>query len=256
MITWPFTSKPRPQHEVTTQGDQESGPFHYHRDIRSGSLRAGIFGFNDGLVSNVSLVLGTLGAHPGGGVVRLAGLAGLFGGSFSMAAGEYISMSGQREIFERELATERIEIENHPEFELHELIAIYIGHGISEEVSRQLAMELMSDPKLALAAHAREELGISPDSLGSPIKAAFSSFFTFALGAFIPLIPFLGGSGSLRSALIAIALTGCAALSVGAGLSFFTLRSKFYSALRSVLICAVAGSVTYGIGSFIGVVGH
>ncbi len=223
-----------------------------HRDVRNGSLRAAIFGFNDGLVSNVSLVLGTLGAHPGGGVIRLAGLAGLFGGSFSMAAGEYISMSGQREVFERELATEREELENQPAAELLELEAIYVKRGISGDVAHQLAIELMSDPKLALAAHAREELGIDPGSLGSPIQAATSSFLTFALGAFIPLIPFLGGSGSLTVALVAIGLTVLASVTVGAGLSAFTLRSPGFSALRSLLICAVAGGVTYGIGTLIG----
>jgi VIT1/CCC1 family predicted Fe2+/Mn2+ transporter len=230
--------------------------FHSHRDVRSGSLRAAIFGFNDGLVSNVSLVLGTLGAHPGGGVVRLAGLAGLFGGSFSMAAGEYISMSGQREVFERELATEREEIKRHPESELKELEMIYIKRGISEDIAGQLAHELMSDPHLALATHAREELGIDPGSLGSPLQAAVSSFVTFAFGAFIPLIPFLGGSSSLRVALIAISITALAALIAGGGLSFFTLRSPSFSAFRSLVICAVAGSVTYGIGSLVGIAGH
>ena len=223
-----------------------------HRDVRNGSLRAAIFGFNDGLVSNVSLVLGTLGAHPGGGVIRLAGLAGLFGGSFSMAAGEYISMSGQREVFERELAMESDELKNQPAAELLELEAIYVERGISAEVAHQLAKELMADPNLALAAHAREELGIDPGSLGSPIQAAVSSFLTFALGAFIPLIPFLGGSSSLTIALIAICLTALASITVGAGLSYFTLRSPGFAAMRSLLICGVAGSVTFGIGALIG----
>jgi len=228
------------------------GGLRTHRDVRNGSLRAAIFGFNDGLVSNVSLVLGTLGAHPGGGVIRLAGLAGLFGGSFSMAAGEYISMSGQREVFERELSMERDELKNQPEAEFLELEAIYVDRGISAEVAHQLVHELMADPKLALAAHAREELGIDPGSLGSPIQAAVSSFLTFALGAFIPLIPFLGGSGSLVVALVAIGLTALAAITGGAGLSFFTLRPPAFSALRSLLICGVAGGVTFGIGALIG----
>lgn len=236
--------------------DYPQAHLHNHRDVRSGSLRAAVFGFNDGLVSNVSLVLGTLGAHPGGGVVRLAGLAGLFGGSFSMAAGEYISMSGQREVFERELAMEREELKRFPEAELKELEMIYIKRGISKDIAGQLAHELMSDPHVALVTHAREELGIDPGSLGSPMQAAFSSFVTFALGAFIPLIAFLGGTNSLQTALIAIALTAVAALSAGAGLSFFTLRSPTFSAFRSLIICAVAGAVTFGIGSLVGIVGH
>ncbi len=236
--------------------DHSSAQYDVHRDVRDGSLRAAIFGFNDGLVSNVSLVLGTLGAHPGGGVVRLAGLAGLFGGSFSMAAGEYISMSGQREIFERELSAERVELENHPEAEMSELVGIYTKRGISEEIALKLAQELMAEPQIALLTHAREELGIDPGSLGLPFRAAWISFLTFALGAFIPLIPFLGGSSSTGSALIAIVLVVLFAISVGAGLSLFTLRSKLFSAVRSLLICAVAGSVTYGIGALVGGAGH
>jgi VIT1/CCC1 family predicted Fe2+/Mn2+ transporter len=240
---------------VRNDGPPVAGQFHTHRDVRNGSLRAAIFGFSDGLVSNISLVLGTYGAHPGGGVIRLAGLAGLFGGSFSMAAGEYISMSGQREVFERELAMEREELKVNPDFERRELESIYVKRGISEEVARQLAHELMADPNLALVTHAREELGIDPAALGSPIRAAVSSFLTFGLGAFIPLIPFLGGSASARAALVAIALTAVAALSVGAGLSYFTLRTRAFSALRSLGICAVAGAITYGIGSFVGSIG-
>lgn len=169
-----------------------------------------------------------------------------------MAAGEYISMSGQREVFEKELATESDELKNQPHAEFLELEAIYVKRGISADVAHQLALELMADPKLALAAHAREELGIDPGSLGSPMRAATSSFLTFAMGAFIPLIPFLGGSGSLTVALVAIGLTAVASVTAGAGLSFFTLRSPGLSALRSLLICGVAGAVTFGIGALIG----
>lgn len=228
------------------------GKFRNHRDIRGGSLRATVFGFNDGLVSNVSLVLGTLGAHTGGTIIRLAGLAGMFGGSFSMAAGEYISMLGQREVFERELASERFELEVHPEAERDELVGIYVKRGITQDVAKKVAGEFMADPHLALQTHAREELGIDPDTLGSPIHAALSSFFSFALGAFIPLIPFLSGSASLATALTAIGITGFAAMTAGAALSFFTLRTKARSAARSLLICAVAGGITYCIGSLVG----
>jgi vacuolar iron transporter family protein len=224
-----------------------------HRDVRGGGLRAAVFGISDGLVSNVSLVLGTAGAHPGGGVVRLAGLAGLLGGSFSMAAGEYISMRSQREVFEYELGVERDEIARNPAAERRELEGIYRSRGIDARTARELSEKLMADPATALDTHAREELGIDPGELGSPVQAAAASFVTFAVGALIPLIAFLGGSSGDGAVELAIALTGAAALCVGAGLSFLTRRGLVYSALRSLAVCAVAGAITYGIGSAIGV---
>jgi vacuolar iron transporter family protein len=224
-----------------------------HLDVRGGGLRAAVFGISDGLVSNVSLVLGTAGAHPGGGVVRLAGLAGLLGGSFSMAAGEYISMRSQREVFEYELSVERDEIARNPAAERRELEGIYRARGIDADTARELAEKMMADPATALDAHAREELGIDPGELGSPVQAALASFATFAVGALVPLIAFLGGSSGDSAIELAIALTGASALVVGAGLSFLTRRNVVYSALRSLAICAVAGAITYGIGSAIGV---
>ncbi|HLI14664.1 MAG TPA: VIT1/CCC1 transporter family protein [Acidimicrobiales bacterium] len=224
-----------------------------HRDVRGGGLRAAVFGVSDGLVSNVSLVLGTAGAHPGAGVVRLAGLAGLLGGSFSMAAGEYVSMRAQREAFERELEVERAELREQPESERRELERIYRRRGIDAETARRLTDQLMEDPEVALRTHAREELGIDPDALGSPVQAAASSFASFALGAVLPLAPFLGGSFGTAAVVAAIVLTALAALAVGAALALFTARSKLYSALRSLGICAVAGAVTYGVGSLVGV---
>ena len=224
-------------------GEQHIG--HTHRDPRGGGLRAAVFGASDGLVSNVSLVLGTAGAHPGGAVVRLAGLAGLFGGAFSMAAGEWVSMTAQREVFERELEVERQELEQ-----------IYQRRGISAATAAELAQQMMSDPDRALATHAREELGIDPDSLGKPVQAALSSFATFAVGAFVPLVPFLGGSGGNVALVVSICLTAVAAVIVGSVLSAFTDRPVAPSALRSLLICAVAGAATYGIGRAIGATVH
>jgi VIT1/CCC1 family predicted Fe2+/Mn2+ transporter len=223
--------------------------------MRSGGLRASIFGVSDGLVSNVSLVLGTSGAHPGGGIVRLAGLAGLFGGSFSMAAGEYISMRGQREVFERQLDLERSELARVPESEQRELELIYERRGVSPGLAKAVAGELMADPLTALDAHAREELGIDPNALGSPAKAGFASFLTFGVGAFIPLAPFLGGSSGNNALFVSIGCAGALAIVVGVLLSIFTARSWFWSGLRSLLICAAAGAVTYGIGSAIGASG-
>jgi VIT1/CCC1 family predicted Fe2+/Mn2+ transporter len=140
-----------------------------------------VFGISDGLVSNTSLVLGIAGASAASGLVRLAGLAGLLGGAFSMAAGEYISMRAQSELFQREIEIERREIERHPKGELRELVHLYESRGIPSELAQQLAREMMADPEVALETHAREELGIDPSSTGKPLQAAFWSFFTFAV---------------------------------------------------------------------------
>ena len=224
-----------------------------HRDVRGGGFRAAVFGVSDGLVSNVSLVLGTAGAHPGVGVVRLAGLAGLFGGAFSMAAGEFASMQAQREALQHELEVERTELAERPAAERSELEHIYMGRGVTPQIASQLASELMADPEVALLTHAREELGIDPDQLGSPVQAATSSFFTFAVGAFVPLVPFLGGTSGTRAILLSVLLTGLGSIAVGIALSHFTRRSKVISALRMLGFCAVAGAATFGIGSAIGV---
>jgi VIT1/CCC1 family predicted Fe2+/Mn2+ transporter len=209
---------------------------------------------SDGLVTNVSLILGMAGAHPGPGVVRLAGVAGLIGGAFSMAAGEYISMRAQTELLENELARERHEIRHRPELERRELVRIYEGRGVEPVVADQLADEMMRTPELALETHAREELGINPGALGSPIQAAVSSFAMFALGALVPLIPWLVGSGTAAT-IASIILGGLAAIGVGMALAVFTRRPWWWSAIRQLLISTVAASVTYGIGHAVGVSG-
>src|SRR5438067_7026606 len=162
-------------------------PEHHHRDIDRGTARAAVFGVSDGLVSNVSLILGVAGANPGAGVVRLAGLAGLISGAVSMAAGEYVSMKAQTELYERELALERRELHRNPHVETVELTQIYQSRGVDPDRARELAQEMMRDPELALETHAREELGIDPEALGSPVGAAVSSFVAFSIGALIPL---------------------------------------------------------------------
>lgn len=222
-----------------------------HRNVGSGGARAAVFGISDGLVTNVSLVLGVTAAHSALGVVRLAGLAGLMGGAFSMAAGEYVSMKAQRELLERELAIERREIELYPDGERNELVAMYVARGIDEELAQQLAHSVMADPVRALEAHAREELGIDPDSLGSPWQAAFASFVTFAVGAMIPLLSFFF-AGKTVAVLISVLASAVTALAVGGVLSFFTGRSMWWSAGRQVLICAVAGAATFAIGALVG----
>jgi vacuolar iron transporter family protein len=210
-----------------------------------------VFGISDGLVTNVSLILGLSGANPPAGVVRLAGLAGLLGGAFSMAAGEYISMRAQSELFERELEFERQELRRRPEGEFRELVKIYENRGISPDLASQVARQMMSDPQTALETHAREELGIRLDSLGKPVQAAGASFVTFSVGALLPLIPFLVGRGS-TAVVASIVIAATAAVVVGAALSLFTGRSWWWSSFRQLAICAAAGAVTYGVGAGIG----
>lgn len=243
----------RPTAQISSAKLAAEGPIeHHHRDIQGGGARAAVFGVSDGLVSNVSLILGISGAHASAGVVRLAGLAGLLGGAFSMAAGEYVSMRAQRELLERELDVERREIDRRPEGERRELALLYQKRGLDAEMARELAAKMMATPEMALETHAREELGINPGSLGSPVQASVSSFFAFAGGAVLPLIPFLVSSGT-TAILVAVAIAAVAALSVGAALSIFTGRSWVFSALRQLFVCAVAGAVTFGVGSAVGV---
>jgi VIT1/CCC1 family predicted Fe2+/Mn2+ transporter len=224
---------------------------HHHRNVSGGVARASVFGVSDGLVSNVSLILGVAGAGTTASVVRTAGIAGLVAGAFSMAAGEYVSMKAQRELLERELAIERRELDRHPQAETVELAHIYMARGVDPDTARDVATEMMRDPETALEAHARDELGIDPRSLGSPWAAAGSSFLAFSLGAFIPLIPWLFGSGA-SAKLASVILTAVAAAIVGGLLARFTGRSVLFSACRQVAIAAVAASVTYGIGVLLG----
>jgi VIT1/CCC1 family predicted Fe2+/Mn2+ transporter len=229
-------------------------PEKHHRDVQGGTARAAVFGVSDGLVSNVAIVLGFAGANPGPGLVRLAGLAGLIGGAVSMAAGEYISMTAQAELLERELEMERLELRRRPDAERRELAQIYRARGVDEATANQLAAALSADPDLALQTHAREELGIDPDSLGEPVKAAASSFVTFSLGASIPLVPYFFATGT--AALVAAVVLGVvAALAVGAFLATFTGRPMVISAGRQLLFSAVPAAITYAIGSAVGVSG-
>lgn len=227
---------------------------HHHRNIQAGGARAAVFGVSDGLVTNVSLILGVAGAHPGGTVVRLTGLAGLVAGAFSMAAGELVSMQAQRELLQRELEVERQALRRSPDQERRELTAIYEHRGIEPGLAQELAGRMMRDPEIALETHAREELGVSPSSLGSPLVAAASSFVTFAVGALLPLLPWLFGSGS-GAVLASVAIGAVAALVVGAALGMFTGRSVLRSAGRQLGLAAVAAGVTYGIGQLVGVSG-
>jgi VIT1/CCC1 family predicted Fe2+/Mn2+ transporter len=224
----------------------------WHRASRSGTLRAAIFGINDGLVSNLSLVMGVAGATADSRFVILAGVAGLLAGAFSMAAGEYISMQSQRELFQRQIQLEREEMRIMPDAEERELAAIYRSKGIPAPEAARLAHRLMQDPEAALDTKVREELGLDPDELGSPWGAAGSSFVAFSIGAIIPLTPYLLTSGA--TALIAAFVLALAALFVvGAGVSLVTGRSLVFSGLRQVAIGALAAGVTFLVGTLIGV---
>ena len=231
---------------------REEHPEHRHRNVLGGGARAAIFGVSDGLVTNVSLILGVAGAHPGGGFVRLTGLAGMVAGAFSMGAGEYVSMQGQRELLQRELEVERKALRASPEGESRELVAIYEDRGLDPALARDLVDQVMQDPELALEVHAREELGIHPGSMGSPWQAALTSVLAFAVGAFLPLFPWLFGSGT-GAILASVGVGTVASLLVGAGLAGFTGRSRSRSALRQLAVGVVAAAVTYGIGRAVGV---
>jgi vacuolar iron transporter family protein len=224
---------------------------HHHRNVQGGGARAAVFGVSDGLVSNVALILGMAGAHAPAGTVRIAGLAGLVGGAFSMAAGEYVSMRAQSELMQRELDVERDAIRQEPEDEHRELVAIYEGRGLDPSLAEELSSKIMLDPELALETHAREELGIDPRRLGDPYQAAVASFLAFALGAFLPLIPWLFAHGPTAT-LWSVGLGAVGAFSVGAALSHFTGRWWLWSAARQLLIAVVAAGVTFGIGHLVG----
>lgn len=224
---------------------------HHHRNVHGGAARAAVFGLSDGLVSNVALVLGVAGAHPSAHVVRLAGIVGLVGGAFSMAAGEYNSMRAQQELLERELEIERVEIQRRPDKEQRELAHLYRTRGMAAATADEMAREMHRDPDLALETHAREELGIDPKELGSPVAASAASFVTFATGALVPLIPwFFGGGAAVIWASVVLGLVG--SLLIGVGLSRFTGRSWVRTAARQLLVGALAAGVPYLIGMAIG----
>lgn len=225
---------------------------HHHRDVHGGAARAAVFGVSDGLVTNVALILGVAGADTHAAFVRLAGLAGLIAGALSMAAGEYVSMRAQTELFERELDIERRAIHHYPRAEHAELTQIYRARGVEPEVAEAIATELMASPEMALETHAREELGINPNALGSPLAAAAASFVTFGIGALVPLVPWLIGSGA-GATVASIVLGLVAAVVVGVALANFTNRSRLYTAGRQVLFTAVPAAVTWLVGWAIGV---
>ena len=222
---------------------------HTHRDVNGGWLRPAVFGAMDGLVSNLALMTGVSGGAVGQHAVVLSGLAGLAAGAFSMAAGEYTSVASQRELVEAELDVERRQLRKHPADEEAELAALYESRGVEPGLAREVARQLSQDPEQALEIHAREELGIDPGDLPSPTVAAVSSFGSFALGALIPVAPYLLGASSIWPAVLA-ALLGL--FLCGAVVAKVTARTWWYSGLRQLLLGGAAAGVTYALGALFG----
>lgn len=223
-----------------------------HRSPGGGNLRAAIFGANDGLVSNTSLILGVIGASASTEATITAGVAGLLAGALSMAAGEYVSVRSQRELFEYQIELERQELAEYPEAEAAELALIYQARGLSPEEARALANRLTADPKIGLDVLAREELGLNPDELDSPWGAAGFSFASFSIGALIPLVPFFAGGSLPNAGYLGAAMAAVGLFATGASLSLFTGRSALGGGARMLGIGAAAGALTWMIGGLFG----
>ena len=238
-----------PPHGMPIQAGQRESR---HGRGGGGNLRAAVFGVNDGLVSNASLILGVAGASQEPGWVLLSGTAGLLAGAFSMAAGEYVSVRAQREFYEYQITLEREELDQYPQEEAAELALIYEAKGVARAEARRMADTLISDPDRALDTLAREELGLNPEELGSPWGASISSFFAFAAGAFIPLMPYLLFSGQ-TAFLGTLTATGVCLFGVGATISLFTGKHALYGGARMLAIGGLAGATTWTIGRALGV---
>jgi VIT1/CCC1 family predicted Fe2+/Mn2+ transporter len=230
-------------------GDPELEIGHEHRDVSGGWLRPTVFGVVDGLVSNFSLIAAVAAASTTAEPVLLAGIAGLFGGAFSMGAGEYISVKSQNESMQAEVDLERHELVHNTEAEIAELAQIYVNKGVDPELAQLVAEQLSADPETALEVHAQEELGVDIHDLPNARLAAVSSFASFSVGAFVPLVPFLFAPRTLP---IAAVLALIALFVTGATTSRFTSRSWWYAGSRQMLVGLFSAAVTYGIGHLFG----
>jgi VIT1/CCC1 family predicted Fe2+/Mn2+ transporter len=222
---------------------------HEHADVTSGWLRPAVFGAMDGLVSNFALIAGVTGGSGERSVVILAGLAGLAAGAFSMAAGEYSSVAAQAEHAEAEIAVEREELLRNPSGEQAELADKYVKRGLDPELADEVARQLHQNPETALDVHTREELGVTPDDLPSPRLAALSSFLSFAVGALIPVLPYLLGATALWPAAV-VSLLGL--FVCGAVVTRVTSRRWWYGGLRQLVLGATAATLTYAFGNAVG----
>lgn len=224
-----------------------------HRTVGGNALRAAVLGVNDGLLSNLSLVMGVAGANLSGHAILVTGFAGLLAGACSMAIGEWISVQSARELYDRQIRVERQEVEEVPDEEAEELALIYESKGLSTAQAQKLAAQIMSDKDVALDTLSREELGIDPEELGgSPWIAAATSFILFTLGAIVPIAPFLLFQGNVAVPCSWV-LSGLALFTIGAGITLLTGANFFYSGIRQVIFGCAAAGITYGIGRLIGV---
>jgi VIT1/CCC1 family predicted Fe2+/Mn2+ transporter len=223
---------------------------HVHRDVTGGWLRPAVFGAMDGLVSNLALIAGVVGAAGAGRGAVVAGFAGLVAGACSMAAGEYTSVKSQTELMRAEIAVERRELARDPAGEQAELAALYRARGLDADLAAQVAAGLSADPEQALRVHVREELGVDPDDLPSPYVAAGSSFCAFALGALVPLAPFLFGASGLA---MTVLLSVLALFGSGAAVARMTARPWWLGGARQLVLGIGAAAVTYGLGHLLGV---
>lgn len=220
--------------------------------LGDGNLRAAILGVNDGLVSNFSLVMGVAGGTDDPKWVLLAGIAGLLAGAFSMAAGEYVSVAGQRDVYRNRIRTLATSLRVSKYEETQRIAAIYRGKGLTEPESMNVANRLMENPDDALDTVAREELGLSPDTLGSPLGAASSSFVAFIIGAIIPILPYLLGAGSLAFMLSA-GISALALIIVGALVAAGSGRNLAWGGAKMLMAGGAAAAVTFGIGNLVGI---
>jgi VIT1/CCC1 family predicted Fe2+/Mn2+ transporter len=220
-----------------------------HRDVQGSATRAAVLGAGDGLITNVSLVLGVAGASAGVSTVRLAGVAGLLAGAFSMAAGELVSVRAQYELVAREIAVERAELTDEPEAEEHELAMMYQARGVPPADAATVARILSANHEIALDTHTRLELGIDPDAGGSAGRASAASFVSFGVGALLPLF-FLASAPAI---LLSIVIGAVAAFTLGAVTGAFTGRGVVRTGGRQLAVAAIAAAVTFGVGSLLGV---
>ncbi len=224
-----------------------------HRSVGGNAIRAAVLGGNDGLVSNFSLIMGIAGATSGQEGVLLAGLAGLLAGALSMALGEWISVKSSQELYENQMQIELEELETNPEGEMKELALIYIAKGIPEKQAYEMAAEIMNNTTHAHEILVKEELGINAEELkGSAIEAAVYSFILFAIGAVIPVIPFMFTNG-MQAIVISVSLSAVGLFLIGSAITLFTGRNVWFSGFRQVLFGLAAAAVTFGIGKLIGV---
>lgn len=224
-----------------------------HRSVGGNALRAAVLGGNDGLVSNFSLVMGVAGATHGQEGVLLAGLAGLLAGALSMALGEWISVKSSQELYENQMEIEMEELLTSPENEMKELELIYKAKGIPEQQAREMAAAILKDPEHAHELLVKEELGINAEELkGSAFEAALYSFFLFAIGAIIPVFPFMFLTGT-NAILLSAGASAVGLFVIGAAITLFTGKSIWYSGFRQVIFGLAAAAVTFGIGKLIGV---